>query len=63
MQTIKERFEGTDLTDIIGRCASAVRLILGENSELRELWEENDELYEDWKDNLKGLAAALDSVS
>lgn len=33
--------------------------ILGENSELRELWEENDELYPVWRQNIEGIIERL----
>ncbi len=33
--------------------------LLGENSELRELWEENDELYPVWRQNIEGIIDRL----
>jgi hypothetical protein len=33
--------------------------LLGENSELRELWEENDDLYPVWRQNIEGIIDRL----
>ncbi|MBL7946183.1 MAG: DUF4259 domain-containing protein [Flavobacteriales bacterium] len=33
--------------------------LLGENSELRELWEENDELYPIWRQNVQDIIGRL----
>jgi hypothetical protein len=33
--------------------------ILGENSELRELWEENDDLFPVWRQNVEGIIERL----
>lgn len=33
--------------------------VLGEGSELRELWEENEELYPAWRSNIEAIIARL----
>lgn len=38
------------------------RAVLGENSELRELWEENEEDFPFWKATVESLIARLSSV-
>ena len=37
--------------------------ILGDSSELRELWEENEELYPMWRRGIEDLEARLDAIS
>lgn len=48
--------------ELKGLCKKAVKalgIILGEESELRELWEENEELYPSWKSGILKLKERL----
>lgn len=49
-----------DLQPLCGKAGKVVELVLGKNSELRELWEENIELYPKWKENLQKLKKRLE---
>lgn len=48
-----------DLKEFQQDAKEVVKLVLGKDSELRELWEENEELYPKWKANLEKLQKRL----
>ncbi len=57
-------FEGVakrknDLVPLCNNAKEAIKIIMGKNSELQELWEENEELYPKWKANLEKLLKRL----
>ncbi|WP_420590067.1 DUF4259 domain-containing protein [Bacterioplanoides sp.] len=53
-----------DATSVIpfkAKLASALSLVLGESSELNELWAENEDDYPTWKGNIESVINGLNS--
>ncbi len=48
-----------DLEPLCKTAKEVVSLVLGKDSELRELWEENETLYPKWKKNVERLGKRL----
>ncbi len=44
-----------DVTALIPTCITSLQAVLGDSSELNELWAENEEDYPDWRDNIQQL--------
>ena len=53
---------GLDARPVRDAALTHVRAVLGENSELRELWEENEADFPFWKATVEALIARLSSV-
>lgn len=51
--------KGLDVAGLRALCVEKIGRVLGENSELNELWEENEEEYASWKANVVALQEAL----
>lgn len=48
-----------DLSSLKGTAADNLKRVLGEGSELNELWQENDELYPVWRQNIEAIIGRL----
>ena len=59
LATLRELLDGLDLSALRGKAAEALRLILSEHSELRQLWEENADEYPAWQKNITELYSRL----
>lgn len=59
VDTFPDRHPEQDFLDLKGKAVSALARILGENSEINELWAENDEEYPAWRDGVQQLMARL----
>jgi len=59
LEDFKTKFPGLMLTDLKPLAVSALGAVIGETSELNELWAENEELYPQWKQNLEDLINRL----
>lgn len=59
LATLRELLDGLDLSALRGKAAEALRLILSEHSELRQLWEENADEYPAWQKNITDLYSRL----
>lgn len=59
LATLRELLDGLELSDLRGKAAEALRLILSEHSELRQLWEENADEYPAWQKNITDLYSRL----
>lgn len=59
LATLRELLDGLELSDLRGKAAEALRLILSEHSELRQLWEENADEYPAWQKNITELYSRL----
>lgn len=57
--TLRELLDGLELSGLRGKAAEALRLILSEHSELRQLWEENADEYPAWQKNITDLYSRL----
>lgn len=55
----KELQKGLKLDDLTGLAIQALEKVIGEQSELNELWSENEELYPKWKENINELINRL----
>lgn len=53
-------YSSDDASPLKSLAAAAVRRVLADASELRELWAENAEEYPKWRSNVESLAARLD---
>jgi len=51
--------KGLNLDDLTGLAIKALAKVIGEKSELNELWSENEELYPKWKKSLHELIDRL----
>lgn len=45
--------------DLAGAAIAALEKVVGEGSELNELWSENEDEYESWKQNIISLMGRL----
>lgn len=59
LATLRELLDGLELSDLRGKAAEALRLILSEHSELHQLWEENVDEYPAWQKNITELYSRL----
>lgn len=59
LATLRELLDGLELSDLRGKAAEALRLILSEHSELRQLWEGNADEYPAWQKNITELYSRL----
>lgn len=59
MRSFKTKFPGLLLIDLKPLAVSALGVVLGETSELQELWAENEDLYPKWKGNIQSLIGRL----
>ncbi|MEO6734653.1 MAG: DUF4259 domain-containing protein [Ferruginibacter sp.] len=48
-----------DLADLKDKAVSALKRVVGDDSELKELWEENEEDYPLWRSNIEQLISRL----
>ena len=58
--TFVAKHKSSDVSSLKGLASAAVRRVLSEGSELRELWAENVDDYPKWRENLESLASRLD---
>jgi Domain of unknown function (DUF4259) len=56
-----QRNRNLNVAPLKALAVAAIRRVLSEGSELRELWSENDKDYPTWRGGLEALAARLDS--
>ena len=61
VDTFSERNPGIDLSDLRQMAVNALKKVIGENSELNELWEENEEEYPLWKAGIEEMIGRLES--
>jgi len=59
VNNFKELKKDLEVDDLKLKAVQALNKVIGDNSELNELWEENDEYYPKWKNNLKALIGRL----
>lgn len=59
VDTFPERNPSTNLFDLKSKAVAALNKVLGENSELNELWKESDDSYSEWLINVEQLVARL----
>lgn len=59
MSHFKTKFPGLLLIDLKPLAVSALGVVIGETSELQELWAENEDLYLTWKENIQSLIGRL----
>jgi hypothetical protein len=52
-------YKGPDLKHLKPLAVSALQKVIGEESELNELWFDNEELYPKWKGNIEELIKRL----
>jgi hypothetical protein len=52
--------KNVDVSSLRSLASAAVRQVLSEGSELRELWAENADDYPTWRENLESLASRFD---
>jgi hypothetical protein len=60
LDTLLAKHKSSDVSTLRTLASAAVRQILSESSELRELWAENVDDYPKWKENLELLASRLE---
>jgi len=60
LYTIAAAHKAPDVAPLKAIAGAAVRRVLSEGSELRELWEENGDDYPTWRANLESLASRLE---
>ncbi len=59
LDTLVTKYKGSDVSSLRSLASAAVRQVLSEGSELRELWAENVDDYPKWRENLESLASRL----
>ncbi len=59
LATVVDVVKQKDLGDLKAASVGNLERVLGETSELRELWEENDELYPVWRQNIQAMIERL----
>lgn len=60
VDTFPDRHPSIDFSDLRGKAVQALQRLLGEDSELKELWEENEEDYPAWRQGVEQLIQRLD---
>ena len=61
LDTLVAKHKAADVLPLKSLAGAAVRQVLSEGSELRELWADNVDDYPKWRENLESLARRLDS--
>ena len=59
IDTFPDRCPDQNFLDLKAKAVAALARILGENSEINELWAENDEAYPEWREGIQQLIARL----
>jgi len=59
LATVVDVVKQKDLDALKSAAVSNLHRVLGDSSELRELWEENDELYPVWRQNIEAMIERL----
>ena len=59
VDTFPDRYPDQNLLDLKAKAVAALARILGDNSEINELWAENDEEYPKWREGIQQLIARL----
>ena len=59
IDTFPDRHPQENFIDLKAKAVSALARILGDNSEINELWAENDEAYPEWREGIQQLIARL----
>jgi len=59
LDTFVAKHKSSDVSSLKSLASAAVRQVLSEGSELRELWAENVDDYPKWRENLESLASRL----
>lgn len=59
LATVVDVVKQKDLDALKAATVSNLHRVLGDTSELRELWEENDELYPVWRQNIEAMIERL----
>lgn len=59
IDTFPDRHPDQNFIDLKAKAVSALARILGDNSEINELWAENDEDYSTWREGIQQLIARL----
>ncbi|MFV0471848.1 MAG: DUF4259 domain-containing protein [Paludibacteraceae bacterium] len=59
VNNFKRLYKDSNLDDLKPLAVKALQVVIGEKSELNELWSDNEELYPKWKENLEGLIGRL----
>jgi hypothetical protein len=60
VDTFPNRYPDVDFSDLRGKVVQALQRLLGEESELKELWKENEEDYPNWRQGVEQLIQRLD---
>lgn len=60
VDTFSERHPDLELSDLRQKAIEALTIVLGEQSELNELWTENGEDYEEWRSGIEVLIERLE---
>lgn len=59
VDTFTDRHPGIDFSDLKNKAIQALQRLLGDDSELNELWADNEELYPAWKQGVEALIFRL----
>ncbi len=59
VDTFPDRHPDVDFADLKNKAIQALQRLLGDDSELNELWAENEELYPAWKQGIEALILRL----
>ncbi|MHC2992900.1 hypothetical protein OB13_15420, partial [Pontibacter sp. HJ8] len=59
VDTFPDRHPDLDLSDLREKAVQALSKVLGEDSELKELWEETEEDYAAWREGIEQLMGRL----
>jgi hypothetical protein len=60
VDTFPDRHPVLDFSDLRAKAVQALRKVLGDSSELNELWAENDEEYPSWREGVEKMIQRLD---
>ena len=60
LDALVAKHKSSEVSPLRSLASAAVRQVLSESSELRELWAENVDDYPKWRENLESLASRLD---
>lgn len=59
VDTFPDRHPEIDLSPLKADAVQSLKIVLGEGSELNELWAENEELYSTWRQGIEQLIERL----
>jgi hypothetical protein len=59
INTFGEKYKGPPVDELRSYAVKALHRVIGDKSELNELWSENEELYPKWRQNIEELATRL----